>query len=78
MVAFLTRPILVLRGHFRSRVRLEAETLLLRQQLSALNRRSPARLRLRNFDRLVLVWLYRLFPSLLEAIIIVKPETVLR
>jgi transposase InsO family protein len=33
---------------------------------------------LRNIDRLILVWLYRLFPSLLDAIIIVKPETVLR
>jgi len=41
-------------------------------------RRLPARLRLRNVDRLILVWLYRLFPSLLDAIIIVKPETLLR
>jgi hypothetical protein len=78
MVAFLTRLMFVIRGHLRSRGRLEAENLVLRQQLSVLNRRSPARLRLRNFDRLVLVWLYRLFPSLLDAIIIVKPETLLR
>jgi transposase InsO family protein len=77
VVAFLIRLILVFRGHFRSRVKLEAENLMLRQQLSVLNRR-PARLRLRNLDRLVLVWLYRRFPSLLDAIIIVKPETVLR
>ncbi len=69
---------LVLRSRFKSRARLEAENLVLRQQLLVLNRRLPARLRLRNIDRLVLVWLYRLFPSLLEAIIIVKPETVLR
>jgi len=33
---------------------------------------------LRNIDRLVLVWLYRVFPSILDAIVIVKPETVLR
>jgi len=26
-------------------------------------------------DRLVLVWLYRVFPSLLDAIMIIKPET---
>ena len=78
MVAFLTRLILVLRGHIRSRANLEAENLVLRQQLSVLNRRSPAQLRLRKFARLVLVSLYRLFPSLLDAIIIVKPETVLR
>jgi hypothetical protein len=49
---------------------LEAWNLVLRQQLMVLNRRS-ARMRLRNLDRLVLVWLYRLFLPLLDAIIIV-------
>jgi Homeodomain-like domain len=49
----------------------------LRQQLLVLNRRSAAR-RLRNIDRLILVWLCRLFPSMLDAVVIVKPETVLR
>jgi transposase InsO family protein len=34
--------------------------------------------RLRNIDRLLPVWLYRLYPSLLDAIIIVRPETVIR
>jgi hypothetical protein len=43
-----------------------------------LNRRLPARLRLRNIDRLILVWLYRLFPALVGAFIIVEPETLLR
>lgn len=33
---------------------------------------------LRNIDRRILVWLYRLFPSILDAIIVVKPETVIR
>jgi hypothetical protein len=33
---------------------------------------------LRNIDRLVFVWLYRLFPSILNAITVVKPETVIR
>jgi hypothetical protein len=78
MVAFLTRLMLVLRAWFKSRVSLEAENVVLRQQLLVLKRRSPARLRLRNIDRLILVWLYRPQPSLLDAIIIVKPETVLR
>ena len=35
-------------------------------------------MRLWNIDRLLLVWLYRLYPSLLDAIIVVKPETVIR
>jgi transposase InsO family protein len=77
MAALLTRLMLVLRARFKSRARLEAENLMLRQQLLVLNRRLP-RLRLRNIDRLILVWLSRLYPSLLDAIIIVKPETVLR
>jgi hypothetical protein len=34
--------------------------------------------RLRNTDRLVFVWLYRLFPSLLDAAVIFKPETLVR
>jgi len=33
---------------------------------------------LRNIDRLIFVWMYRLFPSILEAITVVKPETVIR
>jgi Resolvase, N terminal domain len=51
--------------------------LLLRQQLVVLRRKSPKRVRLWNIDRLLLVWLYRLYPSLLDAIIIVQPETVI-
>ena len=35
-------------------------------------------MRLWNIDRLLMVWLYRLYPSLLDAIIIVQPETVIR
>ena len=30
-----------------------------------------------NIDRFLFVWLYRLYPSLLDAIIIVQPETVI-
>jgi hypothetical protein len=47
----------------------------LRQQLVVLKRSAPARLRLRTANRLIFVWLYRLFPSLLEAAVIFKPET---
>jgi hypothetical protein len=78
MVAFLTQLLLAIRSRFMRRARLEAENLILRQQLIVLRRKSPTRVRLRNIDRLLLVWLYRLYPSLLDAIIIVQPETVLR
>src|ERR1700692_343261 len=78
MVAFLTQLLLAIRSRFMRRARLEAENLLLRQQLVVLRRKSPTRVRLWNIDRLLLVWLYRLYPSLLDAIIIVQPETVIR
>ncbi len=51
---------------------------MLRQQLNVLIRKLPKRLRLTNSDRLLLVWLYRLFPSILSVIRIVRPETVIR
>jgi len=63
---------------FKSRARLEAENLVLRQQLNVLARKLPKRSPLANSDRLLLVWAYRLFPSILGAIRIVRPETVIR
>jgi hypothetical protein len=78
MLGFLTGLLLVLRSRLKSRAGLEAENVLLRQQLAVLKRKRSGRVRLRNLDRLLLVWLYRAFPSLLAAIIIVKPETVIR
>ena len=40
-------------------------------------RKLPKRLRLTNSDRLLLVWLYRLFLSILSVIRIVRPETLI-
>jgi len=59
MVAFLTRIVLVLRSALNTRASREAEILVLRHQLMVLNRKSRTRVRLRNIDRLILVWLYR-------------------
>jgi len=65
-------------GVFRSHAAREAEMAFLRQQLVVLQRSAPARLRLRSADRLIFVWLYRLLPSLLEAAVVFKPETLVR
>jgi len=78
MVAFLAQLLLAIRSRLTRCARLEAENLLLRQQLVVLWRKSPKRVRLWNIDRVLLVWLCRVYPSLLDAIIIVQPETVLR
>jgi hypothetical protein len=76
MVAFLTQLLLAVRSRLTRRVRLEAENLILRHQLVVLRRKSPRRVKLWNIDRLLFVWSYRLYPLLLDAIIIVQPETV--
>ena len=68
MVAFLTKLLLVARSRLKSRASLEAENLVLRQQVIILSRKSRSRVRLRNIDRLIFVWLYRFFPSILNAI----------
>jgi hypothetical protein len=49
-----------------------------RHQLNLLRRRLPAKPRLTAADRLFFVWLYRLVPSLLNAAIIIQPDTIVR
>ncbi len=63
---------------FRPRAKLEAEILVLRQQINALRRTAPKRLLLSSTDRLIFVGLYRLFPDVRGALTIVKPDTVIR
>jgi transposase InsO family protein len=65
-------------GLFRSRAVLEAEILVLRHQLNVLRRKSPKRLAFSSIDRLVFTGLYRLAPGVLDALTILKPETVIR
>src|SRR5437016_1407065 len=63
---------------FKSKSRLEAENAALRHQLIVLQRRARGRVQLTNGDRLFLVLLYRWFPSVLRAITIIRPETLVR
>jgi hypothetical protein len=65
-------------GLFRSRTALEAEILVLRHQLNVLRRKSPRRLAFGNVDRLVFAGLYRVAPGVLDALKILKPQTVIR
>jgi hypothetical protein len=61
---------------FKSRRQLEAEILVLRHQLNVLRQRAPRRLHLRWVDRALFIWLYHRRPRILDAITIVRPETV--
>ena len=62
---------------FRSRASLEAEILALRQ-LTVLRRKAPKRLAFNTFDRLFFARLYRIAPGIVNALVIVQPETVIR
>jgi hypothetical protein len=68
----------VLASLVRSRAALQAENLVLRQQINVLCRRMPKRPALTNIDRLLFVWLYCWFPSTAGALAIVRPETIIR
>ena len=78
MIGFLILLLHVLVSPFKTQARLEAEIVLLRHQLSVLRQRVPSRPKLTVADRLLFVWLYRLFPSVLNAVTIIQPETVIR
>jgi transposase InsO family protein len=67
-----------IRACFKLRHELEAENVALRQQLGVARRKGPKRIRIGFWDRVVLVVLYRLSPSVLDAIHIVRPATVVR
>ena len=63
---------------FKSRAQLEAEILLLRHQLNLALRHASPRVHLDRGDRALMVWMVRLWPSLLAVVQVVQPETVLR
>src|ERR1035437_6314224 len=78
MIAIAFLFVRTLCDRFKSRRLLESEILALRHQLNLLRQRAPGRLYLRWADRALFVWLYRRFPRILDAITIVRPETVVR
>jgi hypothetical protein len=70
-------PVIV-RNWLRARAQLQLEILAPRHQLTVLQREQDRRPRLTSFDRIFWVWLYRLWPGCLDALAIMKPETVVR
>jgi hypothetical protein len=63
---------------FRSRRRLEIENLFLRHQLNIALGSTPRHRRLRGSDRVLLVWMTWVRPSLLVLSRVVRPDTILR
>ncbi len=78
MLPFAGLLLHVLVSPFKTQARLEAEIIMLRHQLNVLRRRVPPKPKLTVADRLLFVWLYRLFPSVLSAVTIIQPDTIIR
>src|SRR4029450_12435595 len=70
-LAFVVAP-------FKSKSRLEAENAAPRPQLIVLRRKVQGRARLTNSDRWFFIQLYRWFPSILQVVKVVQPETLVR
>ena len=78
MLAIASAALSLLSCRLRSRISLELEIVALRHQVTVLRRHHPGRPRLRPGDRTLWVWLYRLWPPCLNALILVKPATVIQ
>jgi hypothetical protein len=78
MIALLCFFLTLLASPFRPKSRLEAENAALRHQLAVLQRKVGGRVQFTNSDLLFFILLYRWFPSILNAITIIRPETVVR
>src|SRR6202140_502878 len=78
MIGLFCFALAALASPFKSKLRLEAENAVLRHQLIVLRRRLHGRVRLTNHDRWFLIQLYRWFPSILQVLTIIRPDTLVR
>jgi len=78
MFAVLHALAMLVCGLLKSQKRLQAENLFLRHQVNIALRRAPPRPRLSGSDRMFLIWMTRICPTLLDLVQVVKPETILR
>src|SRR3979411_2229715 len=78
MIIILSALVSRLSFRFRGRASLELELIALRHQVTVLRRQRPGRPKLFRADRLLWVWLYRIWPQALPVMVLVKPATVLQ
>src|SRR5258708_3821609 len=76
MVTILFAVVSILVFRFRSRAALELKLVALQHQLAVLRRQRPGRSQLSSLDRLLWVLLYRIWPQVIDAMVLVKPATV--
>ena len=77
MVTILFAVLSILVFRFRSRAALELKLVALQHQLAVLRRQHPGRPQLSSLDRLLWVSFYRIWPKVIDAMILVKPATVI-
>jgi putative transposase len=78
MLTLLSAVGSLLSFRIRSRASLELEVVALRHQLTVLRRQHPGQPRLLSTDRVLWVWLYRIWPQVLNTMVLVKPATVVQ
>src|ERR1700738_1427464 len=78
MIGLFCFVLAVMASPFKSKLRLEAENVVLRQQLIVLRRRLHGRVRLTNHDRWFFIQVHRWFPLILQVLTIIRPETLVR
>jgi putative transposase len=78
MITLLSAVASLLSFRVRSRASLELELVALRHQVTVLRRQRPGQPRLFSTDRLLWVWLYRIWPQVLNTMVLVKPATVVQ
>ena len=78
MVALVFLWLNLVASFFKSKSRLEAENAALRHQLIVLQRKIRGRVHFTNSDRLFFIQLYRWCPSVLKAMMVIRPETLVR
>ena len=78
MIGLLLSVLAILASAIKSKTRLEAENAVLRHQLIVLGRKLGGRVRLTNSDRWFFIQMYRWFPSVLQVLTIIRPETLVR
>jgi transposase InsO family protein len=77
MMTILFALVSILVFRFRSRAALELRLVALQHQLTVLRRQRPGRPQLSSMDRLLWVLLYRIRPQVIDAMVLVKPATVI-
>jgi hypothetical protein len=78
MATILCAVVSIFEFRVRSRASLELELIALRHQVIVLRRQRPGRPQLSCLDRLLWVWLSRIWPQVIDAMVLVKPATVVQ